>query len=227
MSATMTEDEMVRALKREYGFEHNQAVHVARVHTATRFQSPLPEIAATYPRRISRGEPSEADLQIELVVALVGECVKGKPRAEGQGLAAKYPELDLLYAINPNAGHVSKRNAGKSKAMGLLPDMPDLHLPVLRGPFIGLYVELKRPGEYATREQKVRHSKLRLAGHCVVECQGVEEAAAVFLGYLALPENRPSARAVCGRNAPTGTLEERITGWRERAYLMLKPERRK
>lgn len=132
--------------------------------------------------------PSEAEIQMAGVEALLGKQGPG-PRRPMQGLAARYPELYLLTAINPNKGGRKPAAAGIAKAMGLMPDYPDLHLPVTRGPFLSLYVEVKRPNEYPTRLQKEMHALLRNEGHCVVWCVSAQEIVDVFVGYLALPTN--------------------------------------
>jgi len=170
---------------------------------------------------------SEADDQKALMELLVGPAIAGERRRPGLGLTWKHPELSLVYAINPNKGGQSSKAArGMAKAMGQLADMPDLHLPVMRGPFIGLYIELKREGGRSTPEQRALHAELRAQGHCVIECHGVEEGLTTVLGYLALPTNRPSARAVCGPGlAPGLTLDQRIEKWRAAATALLTPLR--
>jgi hypothetical protein len=105
--------------------------------------------------------------------------------------------------------------------------MPDAHLPVMRGPFLSLYVELKDRKRYGTPEQRAMAAQLRAEGNAVIEAQGAEEFVGAVLGYLTLPKNRPSARAVCGPGSEPGTLEERIQRWRDRAHLMLTPDRRR
>ena len=54
----------------------------------------------------------------------------------------KYPELNLLFHI-PNGSYKSKAQAGLFKAMGLKSGVPDLFLPVARGEFHGLFIEMK------------------------------------------------------------------------------------
>ncbi|MGH3426855.1 MAG: hypothetical protein ACRDQZ_04705 [Mycobacteriales bacterium] len=130
--------------------------------------------------------PSEAKIQMAAVEALLGKLGPG-PRPAMQGLAARYPELWLINAINPNPRiRLGRAQAGQSKAMGLLADMPDLHLPVTRGPFLTLYVEIKRPGEFPSRTQKEMHALLQNEGHCVVWCTSAQEIVDTFVGYLTL-----------------------------------------
>jgi hypothetical protein len=132
--------------------------------------------------------PSEADDQKALLELLVGPVKKGEPRTQGAGMTTRFPELALLYAINPNKGGQNSRAArGIAKAMGILSAMPDLHLPVARSPYIGLYVEMKRLGGRATVEQLALHEQLRAEGHRVDVCGGVQEGLNAFLNYLARP----------------------------------------
>ena len=125
-------------------------------------------------------------------------------------MTTRHPDLFLLYAI-PNGGARSKRTAGRMKAQGVMASVPDLCLPVACGPFHALYVELKRPGSYGTPAQRDMAARLTRAGNAVFECQGVEEAMQVILGYLAL-----------------GSFQEREKVWSERVTLtaMLTPRRR-
>lgn len=159
--------------------------------------------------------PSEADEQKALVALLVGQLGKGEQRALGKGMTGRHPELLLLYAINPNkGGQRSVAARGMAKAMGLLPDMMDLCLPVARGPFHSLYLELKRIGEYGSAAQRAMAEALRAEGHCVIECQGVEEGAQAILGYLALPDSL------------TGRTRFELPFERERLHKLLTPKRR-
>lgn len=63
--------------------------------------------------------------------------------------SGKYPELKLLYHV-PNGGSRKKSEAGRFKAEGVKAGVPDLCLPVARGGYHGLYIELKRlkQGDY-------------------------------------------------------------------------------
>lgn len=99
----------------------------------------------------------------------------------------RWPELALLYAI-PNGGQRSKAVAGKLKAEGVKPGVPDLCLPVPRGGFHGLYIEMKRVGERdaTSPAQKAWHAALRAQGYRVVVCEGEAEAMAVIIEYMRL-----------------------------------------
>ena len=56
---------------------------------------------------------------------------------------AACPELGLLYAI-PNGGKRAIKTAIALKAQGVKSGVPDMCLPVARGGYHGLYIELKR-----------------------------------------------------------------------------------
>jgi hypothetical protein len=58
---------------------------------------------------------------------------------------SKYPDLRWLHAI-PNGGGRSAAQAGILKAEGVTPGVWDLSLPVCRGPYTGMVIELKKPG---------------------------------------------------------------------------------
>ena len=96
-----------------------------------------------------------------------------------------WPELALLHHI-PNGGKRGKAEAAKLKRMGVKPGVPDLHLPVAHGGFIGLWIEMKRAdGGRVSSEQRAWLAALHAAGHCVAVCEGHEQAIAVLRDYLA------------------------------------------
>jgi len=56
----------------------------------------------------------------------------------------RFPSIaHRLHAI-PNGGGRSKAQAGKLKAEGVRPGVPDLHLPIPTPSSVGLYIELKK-----------------------------------------------------------------------------------
>ena len=84
----------------------------------------------------------------------------------------------------PNGGLRSKATAGKLKAEGVKSSVCDLMLPVARAPFHGLFVEMKKLGEYARPSQQEYQRKLIAQGYAAVTCQGHEAAAPLILRYL-------------------------------------------
>lgn len=102
-------------------------------------------------------------------------------------LTPRLPELALLYAI-PNAGAGGQRGqGGKMKAEGVKRGVPDLCLPVARGGFHGLYIELKDVGGALLAEQKQWISYLRMGGYCAEVCVGTVAAAEAIERYLGVP----------------------------------------
>lgn len=63
-----------------------------------------------------------------------------------------YPELALMFAI-PNAGERRGSQGGWMVAEGLKRGVPDVCLPVARGGYHGLFLELKHGRNKATVEQ--------------------------------------------------------------------------
>lgn len=96
----------------------------------------------------------------------------------------KWPELDLMYHI-PNEGKRSRATGGRMRAEGLKSGVPDVCLPVPRGGFHGLYIELKRrKGGRITEEQTEWINALAHQGYYTAICKGWEAAAEVIESYL-------------------------------------------
>jgi len=97
-----------------------------------------------------------------------------------------HPELSLLHAI-PNGARTSMSVAKRLKATGLRAGVPDLHLPVAREVYHGLWLELKRQlGGKVSPEQHWWHEALAEQRHCVRVCRGAEEAIRAITDYLHL-----------------------------------------
>src|SRR5262245_9032875 len=85
--------------------------------------------------------------------------------------AGKRPELALMFAI-PNGGQRHPAVAKKLKAEGVKAGVPDICLPVARGDYNGLYVELKTVNGRATDTQKQWMADLAKQGYAVQLCYG-------------------------------------------------------
>ncbi len=108
---------------------------------------------------------------------------------------ARWPVLGLLHAI-PNGGHRNKIAAARLKAEGVRAGVPDLCLPVARGRWHGLYIELKADGGRASPAQIRWIGALRRQGYRVELCVGWIAARRVIEDYLgtgAAAGRRPAA----------------------------------
>ena len=95
-----------------------------------------------------------------------------------------HPELALMYHV-PNGGSRNKIEAARLKAQGVKPGVPDICLPVPRGKYHGLYIELKRrKGGKISNAQKLWLTALAGQGYKAYVCFGCDEAKKVILAYL-------------------------------------------
>ena len=96
----------------------------------------------------------------------------------------KHPELHWLYHV-PNGGLRNKATAGKMRAEGVKSGVPDLVLPVARGGYHGLYIELKRrKGGRLSDDQREWIDFLESQGYRACVCAGWEAAKTCLLAYL-------------------------------------------
>lgn len=98
------------------------------------------------------------------------------------------PDLDMLYHI-PNGGSRNRKEAYNLKLQGVRAGVPDLCLPVARGKFHGLYIELKYGTNKPTALQKQWMKRLENQGYAVAVCYGWEQAKEHLEKYLNLAES--------------------------------------
>lgn len=96
---------------------------------------------------------------------------------------ATYPELALLFHI-PNEGARSTITGVHLRQQGMKKGVPDLFLPVARGEFHGLFIEMKSKNGRPTAEQKWWLDRLRQQGYRAEVCYGCDEAIQVLEDYL-------------------------------------------
>jgi len=106
-------------------------------------------------------------------------------------IRSKWPELALLYHI-PNGGTRDAIEGRHLKQQGVKRGVPDLCLPVARGAYHALYVELKTDTGRATAEQKWWGERLKDQGNMWQVCHGWEAAVATLEWYLSLPSEAAS-----------------------------------
>ena len=97
----------------------------------------------------------------------------------------RYPELKLLHHI-PNGGKRDKATAIALKRRGVKAGVPDLSLPVPRGGYHGLYIELKVGKNKTTEKQSEWLRSLNDLGYKAIVCYGWQQAAEALAAYLDL-----------------------------------------
>lgn len=128
-------------------------------------------------------EPKEADEQRHLFLW-------------AQMMSREHPELELLNSSMNGAwipGGKSRAEQGRKfgiikalKKLGCIRSgFPDISLPVPRGDYHGLFIELKRrKGGKVSPDQQWWLDRLRGQGYCAVVARGADEAKDVIINYL-------------------------------------------
>lgn len=93
------------------------------------------------------------------------------------------PELKLLYHV-PNGGKRDIKTAKRLKVEGVKAGVPDIVLPVARGGYHGLYIELKVGKNKPTHEQKEWLKRLEIEGYYTTWCIGSKQAIEIIENYL-------------------------------------------
>jgi VRR-NUC domain len=116
-----------------------------------------------------------------------------------------WPDLDLIFAI-PNGGGRTMSVAASLKAEGVKAGVPDLFLPVPRGIYAGLWIEMKRPGvaKHAhggrSEKQVEWHKRLIKLRYAVIVAYGYKSAilgiTKYYLGLLQMPADGDSLPVV-------------------------------
>lgn len=95
----------------------------------------------------------------------------------------QYPELTLMYHV-PNGGSRNIIEARNLKRQGVKAGVPDICLPVARGGFHGLYIELKAGKGRPSSKQLYWLKKLNEHGNMAIICWGFEQARDMVVKYL-------------------------------------------
>lgn len=122
----------------------------------------------------------------------------------------RWPVLALLYAI-PNGGLRPFRErtdrhgrrvrysveGQKLRAEGVKDGVPDVCLPVPRGPFHGLYIEMKTRRGTTSPAQRRWLAALERHGYRTAVCHGWEAAREVIVDYLGPARETSCRRPAC------------------------------
>ena len=97
----------------------------------------------------------------------------------------QYPELKLINA-SLSGVRLSIGQAKKAKRAGMVKGFPDIFLPVPKGLYHGLFIELKRlkPRGYPSPDQDWWLKKLAKQGYACSCCRGHDAAIGVIIDYL-------------------------------------------
>ena len=105
--------------------------------------------------------------------------------ARARRTLAAYPDMELLEG-SMNGVPLGKVSAIKAKAAGMLKGAHDIRLPVKRGEFTGLSIELKVGDNKPTKEQLWYGKAIERQGWKVCYCWGFESAKQQIIDYLEL-----------------------------------------
>lgn len=96
----------------------------------------------------------------------------------------QYPHYAPLLHHSPNGGRRNAREAGRFKAMGTKAGFPDLFLPVARGAWHGLFVEMKTATGRQSPLQRAWQEAVEAQGYRYEICRSAERFEEVVTNYL-------------------------------------------
>lgn len=134
-------------------------------------------------------------MTIDELHALWDKSTGSKPRKRPAGeehalqveclrwLRMAYPNV-LCYAI-PNGGQRTERAGKRLKEEGMTAGIPDLHIPLPRGAYASLYIEMKngKKGRLSD-QQKQLINLLQSYGNKVAVCRNIEDFIKEVTEYL-------------------------------------------
>lgn len=90
----------------------------------------------------------------------------------------------ILIAHVPNEGKRSLQYGVRLKRMGMQKGFPDFIIPIPKGKYHGLYIEVKVNNNTTTADQKKWLTQLHSNGYAATTCWGIDEGMAVVNRYL-------------------------------------------
>lgn len=111
--------------------------------------------------------------------------------------------IEMLQGMQHSAINTQGFIVGHLATLWVVRDL--IHLPVARGGYHGLYIELKVGSNKATALQKDWIKELTKQGYLAVVCYGWQEAAEQLVNYLELDTARYADKAA-GQYADAGAL---------------------
>lgn len=96
---------------------------------------------------------------------------------------SRWPEVGYLFHI-PNGGFRNGREAKNLQRQGVKAGVPDLCLPVARGGWHGMYIEMKSLTGKTSPAQRGWLAALQAQGYYAVVCKGADEAISEITAYM-------------------------------------------
>ncbi len=98
--------------------------------------------------------------------------------------SGKYPELKLMFAI-PNGGSRNVIEAVNLKKSGVKAGVPDICLPVARGEYNCLWIEMKSEnGKQSDPQRQWMYNLTQIGRGCYEICRSSEDAIKIIEEYL-------------------------------------------
>ena len=117
-------------------------------------------------------------------MAAVKKTVYASSEDAEQEAVVEYCDLLHIPIVHiPNEGKRSLSYAARMKKMGLRRGFPDLLVPLARGGYHGLFIEMKYGKNKTTKEQKEWLERLSAEGYACAVCYNAAEAIKTIENY--------------------------------------------
>ena len=117
-------------------------------------------------------------------MAAVNKPVYASSQDAEQEAVVEYCDLLHIPIVHiPNEGKRSLSYAARLKRMGLRSGFPDLLVPLARGGYHGLFIEMKYGKNTTTKEQKEWLERLSAEGYACAVCYNAAEAIKTIESY--------------------------------------------
>ena len=117
-------------------------------------------------------------------MAAVKKPVYSSSEDAEQEAVVEYCDLLHIPIVHiPNEGKRSLSYAARMKRMGLRSGFPDLLVPLARGGYHGLFIEMKYGKNKTTKEQKEWLERLSAEGYACAVCYNAAEAIKTIESY--------------------------------------------
>lgn len=131
----------------------------------------------------------------------LGQCVKSEKERNDTKLAEHWLQVRLFYTLEvnypkeyefifaiPNGGHRTARAASLMMYEGQKGGTPDIFIPIPRGSYHGMFLEVKTDKGNASAKQKVKLALYERMGYYTVVAKGFDACVGHLERYFFLPD---------------------------------------